>query len=126
YFSQIQSALSIPNASARLERLVRKHLPSLMEATRETLPPTIQYNPPVRADLQAFDLDQVWSVLDAVRRNETPLPPPLKVAEYAYVQDVPFEKPGDTPTDEEREAHFFARRCSYKDGLPDGIERIVL
>lgn len=126
YFSQTQSALSIPNASARLERFVRKHLPSLMEATRDSLAPTIQYNPPVRSDLQGYDLDAVWTVLDAVRRNETPPPRPLKQAEYDYVQDVPFEKPGDTPNDEEREAHFFARRATFKDGLPDGIERVVL
>jgi len=126
YFAQVQSSLSIPNTSARLERLVRKHLPSLNEATHDTLRDTIRYNPPVRSDLHGFDLDDVWAVLDAVRRNETPPPPALRPAEYAYVQDVPVEKPGDSPTDEEQEAHFFARRTSTKEPLPEGIDRIVL
>jgi Domain of unknown function (DUF1998) len=126
YFAQIQSALSIPNTSARLERLVRKHLPSLSEATHETLRDTIKFNPPVRSDLGALNLDSVWAVLDAVRRNETPPPPPLRPAEYAYVQDVAFEKPGDAPDDEEDEAHFFARRFAPKEPLPPGIERVVL
>ncbi len=88
YFAQIQSALSIPNTSARLERLVRKHLASLSEASHDTLRDTIKFNPPVRSDLGALDLDAVWAMLDSVRRNETPAPPPLRPAEYAYVQDV--------------------------------------
>ncbi len=125
YFAQIQSALSIPNTAARLERLVRKHLPSLSEATPDTLRDTIRFNPPVRGDLAGFELDQVWTVLDAVRRNETPPPPPLRPAEYAYIQGVPFEQPGDAPGDEEREAHFFARRFAPPEPLPAGIARIV-
>lgn len=125
YFAQIQSALSIPNMSARLERLVRKHLPFLMEATRDDLRAAIQPRP-IRVDLEAFDLDAIWAVLDAVRRNETPPPPPLRPAEYAYVHDMPFEKPGDAPDDDEEEAHFFARRLAPKEALPVGIERIVL
>lgn len=125
YFAQLQSALSIPNTSARLERLVRKHLPTLIEATRDDLPNVLKYNPPARVDLGGFDLDAVWVVLDAVRRNETPPPPPLRPAEYAFVQGIPFEKPGDSPGDEEKEAHFFARRFKL-DPLPPGIERVVL
>lgn len=126
YFAQIQSALSIPNASARLEKVVRRHLPSLSEATHETLRETIKYNPPVRIDLEGYSLDDVWAVLDAVRRNEIPPPPPIRFAEFQYVQDVPFEKPGDAPNDDEREAHFFARRLARRDPLPGGIERVVL
>src|SRR5262249_43280866 len=51
YFAQIQSALSIPNTAARLERLVRKHLAMLVEVSREDLPSLIKMVPPVRADL---------------------------------------------------------------------------
>lgn len=126
YFAQLASALSIPNTAERLEKLVRKHLPVLEEATREKLPLMLEYNKPVRLDLQGFDLDQVWAVLEAVRRNEMPAPPPLKPAEYAHIQEVPFEQPGDAPSEEEEAAHFFARRLSPKEPLPDGIERVVL
>lgn len=126
YFAQIQSALSIPNTAARLEKLVRKHVASLAEATHETLRDTIKFNPPVRNALEGFSVEQIWTVLEAVRRNETPPPPPLRPAEYDYVQGVPFEKPGDAPTEEEDEAQFFARRFAPKDPLPAGIERVVL
>ncbi|MBK7539404.1 MAG: DUF1998 domain-containing protein [Myxococcales bacterium] len=126
YFSQVQSALSIPNTAARLERAVRKHLPSLAEATADSLAMTLKFNPPARADLGGFRIDQVWTTLEAVRRNETPPPPPLRPAEYEYVQGVPFEKPGDAPDEEEEAAHFFARRLHPRAPLPAGIERVVL
>jgi hypothetical protein len=126
YFSQIESALSIPNAGARLEKLVRKHIASLGEATRDDLPSIIKLVPPVRGDLQDFDLDVVWAVLEAVRRNEVPPPPPLREAEFDYVQEVPLEKPGDAPSDEEAEAKFFARRLAPGTTLPAGIDLVVL
>jgi hypothetical protein len=126
YFGVAQSALSIPNAADRLESLVKKHLPTLIEATREDLASLLKLVPPVKADLGRYSLDQVWGVLDAVKRGEPAPTQPLKETEYAFVQDVPVERPGDAPTDEERAASFFARRLRPKRGLPSGIDRVVL
>jgi hypothetical protein len=51
---------------------------------------------------------------------------PLRDAEYAFVQGLPEERPGDAPNAEERAASFFARRLRPRSPLPDGIDRIVL
>jgi hypothetical protein len=126
YFAQVQSALSIPNTAARLEKLVRKHLATLGETSREGLASLIKLVPPVRNDLKSYDVDTVWAVLEAIRRNETPLPPPLRQAEFAYVQEVAYEKGGEGPTDEEAEAKFFGRRHAPVEPLPRGLERVVL
>ena len=126
YFGVSQSAISIPNAADRLEGLVKKHLPMLNEADLDDLAYQMKKVPPVRADLGGYPVDQVWGVLDAVRRGEPAPTQPLKETEYAFVQDLPVERPGDAPTDEERAASFFARRLEPKRPLPRGIERVVL
>ncbi len=126
YFGVGASALSIPNAAHRLETLVRKHLPILNETTYEDLPSLLRLVPPVKADLGSYPLDQVWGVLDAVRRGEPAPTLPLREPEYAYLQGVPVERPGDAPTADERAAAFFARRLRPKRGLPAGLDRVVL
>ncbi len=126
YFGVAASALSIPNAADRLEGLVRKHLPILNQASHEDLASLIKLVPPVKADLGGYPLDQVWAVLDAVRRGEAAPSLPLRETEYDFVQGLPLERPGDAPTDDERAASFFARRLKPKRPLPDGIERVVL
>lgn len=126
YFGVAASALSIPNAADRLESLVRKHLPLLNEVERDELATLIKVARPVRVDLGGYPLEQVWGVLDAVRRGEPAPSPPLRETEYAFVQGVPEERPGDAPTEDERAASFFARRLKPKHGLPGGIDRVVL
>jgi len=49
-----------------------------------------------------------------------------RAREYAFVQGLPVERPGDAPTDDERAASFFARRLKPKHALPAGIDRVVL
>jgi hypothetical protein len=126
YFAQIESALSIPDASARVERLVRKHLATLMDVGREDLASLIRLAAPLRADLGEVPVTDVWAVLEAVRRGESAPAPALRAAEYAFVQDVPAARAGEGPTDEEEAAHFFARRLVRAQPLPRGIDRIVL
>jgi hypothetical protein len=126
YFGVAASALSIPNAADRLEALVRKHLPTLNEASRDDLASLLKLVPPVKADLGGYLLDQVWGVLDAVRRGEQAPSQPLRETEYAFVQGLPVERPGDAPTDDERAASFFARRLKSTHQLPSGIDRVVL
>src|SRR5262249_33651939 len=118
YFGVAASALSIPNAADRLEALVRKHLPTLNEASRDDLASLLKLVPPVKADLGGYSLDQVWGVLDAVRRGEQAPSQPLRETEYAFVQSLPVERPGDAPTDDERAASFFARRLKSTHPLP--------
>ncbi|MBP8807708.1 MAG: DUF1998 domain-containing protein [Kofleriaceae bacterium] len=126
YFGIAASALSIPNAAERLEKLVRKHLAMLMDVEHGDLAGFIRLAAPLRVDLGTFPTEQVWTVLDAVRRGETIPSPPVREAEYTYVQGVPIERPGDTPTEDERAASFFARRLAPAHRLPTGIERVVL
>lgn len=126
YFGVAASAVSIPNAADRLESLVRKHLPTLNEVSHEDLGSLIRLSPPVRADLGSYPLEQVWNVLDAVRRGEPAPTQPIKETEYAFVQGVPAERPGDAPSEDERAASFFARRLEPKRPLPVGIDRVVL
>ena len=126
YFGVSASALSIPNAADRLAKLVEKHLPNLNEATREELGMMMKIVPTLKADLGSYSVDQVWGVLDAVRRGESAPSQPLRETEYAFVQGLPVERPGDAPTDEENAASFFARRLKPKHKLPAEIDRIVL
>lgn len=126
YFGVAASAISIPNAGDRLESLVKKHLPSLIETSYEELPMLIKLSPPIRADLASFSTEQVWNVLDATRRGEAVMPPPLREAEYAFIQGVPEERPGDAPSAEEQAASFFGRRLKPKRALPRGIDRVIL
>lgn len=126
YFGVSASALSIPNAADRIERLVRKHLPALNEVEEADLAALIRMVPPVRADLGAFPVAEVWPVLDAVRRGESIPAPPVRNAEFAHIQGLPVERPGDMPTEDERAAGFFARRLDARRPLPEGIERVVL
>lgn len=126
YFGVTASALSIPNDAERLERMVRKHLPSLKEASWETLPTLLTLVPPIKADLGGFPIEQVWAALDAIRRGEIAPTLPIRDAEYAFVQGLPEERPGDAPNEDERAASFFARRLRPRSPLPAGIDRIVL
>ncbi len=126
YFGVAASALSIPNAADRLEALVKKHLPTLKEVEHGDLVALIRMVPPVRADLGGYPVDLVWTGLDAVRRGETTPSPPVRDAEFSFVQGLPVERPGDMPTEEERAAGFFGRRLDARQPLPDGIERVVL
>ena len=125
YFGVAMSALSIPNASARLESAVRKHQAMLSETTAEDLPHAIKMFAPIRADLGEFPVEQVWAVLDAIRRGEVPPVPPVRDAEYAFIQGLPFERAGDAPGVDERAAGFFGRRLDLGAHLPPGIERVV-
>ncbi len=124
YFAQVVSALSIPDPSAKLERLVRKHMASLAEATREDLEGQLRFNPPLRKELGGFPVDEIWALLEAVRRGETPPQAPLRDAEMRQLLAAPEEQAGDEPDEEERAAQFFARRM--RGAPPAGIERIVL
>ena len=126
YFAQHQSALSIPDKSARLEKLVQRHLPSLSEAKQDNLAQVIELNPPVRRDLGSYGLDHVWATLQMVRDGGQPLPAPMKTTEYEYVQGVPVEEAGDCPDEEELAASFFARRLRPRTPLPVGVDRVVL
>lgn len=126
YFGVTASALSIPNATEKLQSAVEKHLPMLIKADQDRLAMLVQHAPPIQADLGGYPLEAVWAMLDAVRRGESAPSLPLRETEYAYVQDLPEEKPGDVPTPEERAASFFARRLRPKRPLPSGIERVVL
>jgi hypothetical protein len=128
YFAQVVSALSIPDPAARLEREVRKHLPTLREVGRDKLGTLIELVPDLRTDLSGHDLDEVWRVLDAVRRGETPEPPPLRDSEFRRLVAAPWEKDGEGPDEDERAAGFFARRMKPGPNapLPRGVERVVL
>lgn len=126
YFGVTASALSIPNNAERLERLVEKHIPLLKDASWDTLPTLLGLVPPLKADLASFPVEQVWAVLEARRRGEGAPSAPLRDAEYAYVQGLPEERPGDAPNEDERAASFFARRLRPRSPLPAGIDRIVL
>lgn len=125
YFGVTASAITIPNAADRIEGLVRKHLPTIGDASLEELPVLLKVKL-VKADLGTYSVDQVWNVLEAVRRGDPVPTPPLRDAEYDYMQGVPEERPGDAPDEDERAASFFARRLSAKHRLPSGIDRVVL
>jgi hypothetical protein len=122
YFSQVVSALSIPDPLREIEERVRSVWDVLANATAETLP-TFRTIHKVMAAIAGFSDADVLATVKAIQRQETPERPPIRTAEIRQLRAQPEERPGELPRPED---DFFARRYLPADGLPPGIGRLTL
>jgi hypothetical protein len=123
YFSQVVSALSVPEQGRELENAVRAHWDTLRNADATNLPYARQLNDKLRAAIAAHDDASVLRIVAALREGR-PIPrEPLRTAEYGQFLAQRAEIPGEQPGAGDR---FFARRAVPEDGLPGGISALVL
>lgn len=119
YFSQIESALSIPETGPRLYDLVKVHWNILQVATAATLP-VFRALPEIQ-DIANFGDDEVLKTIERVRNNNPPPRLPIRTAEFLEFVKQPAENTGELPR---RDELFFARRRSKE--TPSGLASIVL
>ena len=123
YFSQVMSALSVPEHGRELEHIVRQHWKILKKVTAANLATAKELDDELRLALAEYDDDAVLQVAVALR-EERPLPrDPLRTAEFKQFVAQKLETGGDLPAATDA---FFARRATPKDGLPAGVSTLVL
>lgn len=125
YFSQVESALSIP--SGETEALMDK-VQSVWDVIGNvnTVDEVAMLRKLVNKAGEALAGFDDAAVLEAVRAEKSDVPldrDPLRTAEYKELIRQPAEHPGELPPEG---AEFFARAVTPKDGLPAGIARVVL
>ena len=123
YFSQVVSALSVPEHGRELEHIVRAHWKLLKKATAANLGTAKELDDELRLALAPYDDASVLAVAEALR-EERPLPrDPLRTAEWKQFLAQRAEDPGDLPAATDA---FFARRATPAGGLPAGVAGLVL
>lgn len=122
YFSQVVSALSVPEPGRELEEAIRGAWDVLKVATKETLPAFRQI-PKVQVALEGHDDAEVLRVVKALQEERQATQLPLRTAEFKQFVASKPEVPGDLPP---LDATFFARTVEPEDGLPGGVERLVV
>jgi hypothetical protein len=122
YFSQVVSALSIPEKGRELENAVKSVWDVLQAATAETLA-AFRAIPKVKNTLDGYTDEQVLDAVESVKSGAPVDQGPLRTAEYIQLVDQSSESPGDIPAEGDL---FFARSFQPEGGLPDRVDRIVL
>jgi len=123
YFSQVMSALSVPEQGREMENAVRTHWDNLRHADAESLPFARRLNDRLREALAPFGDGAVLKVVAALREGK-PIPrEPIRTAEYRQFLEQKRELPGELPTLKDS---FFAREAQPEGGLPPGVARVVL
>ena len=122
YFAQAVSALSIPESNSKLVETVRGLMDVLGNVTLELLPTFRTSIPKLAALGEASDAD-VIDAIEMVKNPEQSDRPPLRTAEYAQFVAQTELILGALPQPDDK---FFAGRFTPPDGLPKGVERVVL
>ncbi|MDY0003266.1 MAG: DUF1998 domain-containing protein [Polyangia bacterium] len=122
YFSQVVSALSIPEKGRELEKAVRSVWDVLQAATPEILA-AFRGIPKVKAALSGYSDDQVLGAVAAIKSGAPVDQGPLRTAEYIQLINQPPVSPGDIA---EPDDLFFARTFEPGEGLPHKVGRVVL
>jgi hypothetical protein len=122
YFSQVVSALSIPEFKSALVEKVKDLQDVLTNATPETLPVLRQAIPKLKVLEGESDAD----ILDAIKKakggtDEPDLP--LRTAEFLELTSQPPYRPGALPAPGDT---FFARRYASPQGAVAGVRQVVL
>lgn len=123
YFSQVVSAISIPEPGRELATKVKSQWEILKGATAATLPAfrTIES---IREVLAGYSDEDVLAVVEALRSNVPAVTEPLRTAEFRQLVSQGPEQPGDLPP---RDEPFFARRAvDPEGGLPSQVAGVVL
>ena len=120
YFSQVESALSIPETGVNLYDELQAQWEIFAHATAATLP-AFRVIEKVQAAIGTFSDAQVLAAVAALKEGRRPERPPLRTSEYLEFLKQPIEKTGDLP---QHDDIFFARRAATTP--PDGIGAVVL
>lgn len=123
YFSQMVSALSIPEPGRELEEALTEHWNTLKVATPETLP-AFRTIPGLKDAIVRFKDDEVLRAIRARQKGaESSGRWPLRTAEFKQFIAQPKERPGELAPESEM---FFAREARCEGKLPVGVARIVI
>lgn len=120
YFSQVESALSIPETGPNVFDAVRSVWDVLQAASDATLSALLQV-PKVNEAVGKFSEMEILETVQAIKENKRPPREALRTAEYKEFLQAPIEQAGDLPSKEEK---FFARTRSGDP--PVGIAQVVL
>ncbi|RMH17505.1 MAG: DUF1998 domain-containing protein [Acidobacteria bacterium] len=121
YFSQVVSALSIPEKDHQIENRLEP-VWDVLQVARESNLPVLREIPKVRSALDGLSDDEVLAAVASKRGAPRPREP-LRTAEYRQLVDQPAEEPGRLPPED---ADLWARRCVPAGGLPSGLAQVVL
>lgn len=121
YYSQVESALSIPDTSHRLSELVQDRWNMLKKVSDASMLHLLIEQLDDLLPLKQWPDGEVLGTIDDVRHERPPVREPLRVTEYRQLISAPAETPGELPADGET---FHARKIAIQD-LP-GISRVVL
>ena len=122
YFSQVVSALSVPEPGKELDDAIEAHWSTLQVANEQTLA-AFRTVPDIGRALEGWSDAEVLAAVAARRGDRQAEREPLRTAEFKQLVSSPMEKPGERPPPE---AEFFARQCQPEDGLPNGVRRLVV
>jgi hypothetical protein len=122
YFSQVVSALSVPDPSAVLDEKVAECWAILIAASRETLG-ALRQIPSIRAALAGFSDEEVLAAVDRKRAGGTGPVEPLRTTEFRQFIASEDETPGELPPEN---AVFFARKVEPLEPLAPGFDQLVL
>lgn len=122
YFSQVVSALSVPEPGKELDDAVEAHWGTLQVANEKSLA-VFRTVPAIEEALKEWTDAEVLAAVEARRGDRQAEREPLRTAEFKQLVGSPIEKPGERAP---AESEFFARTFEPPDGLPTGIERLVL
>ena len=122
YFSQVVSALSVPEPGKELDDAIEAHWSTLQVANETTLA-AFRTVPGIREALEGWSDAEVLAAVEARRGDRQAARDPLRSAEFTQLPAGPLERPGErAPAD----AEFFARTIEPEGGLPVGVKRLVL
>jgi hypothetical protein len=121
YFSQVVSALSVPEPGKEIEEAIQEHWETLKVATPETLSAFLTI-PKIQASVGRYSQTDLLKAISRLHKGAASGRLPLRTAEFTQLVASPPEAAGDLPG---VNASFFARTARLK-ALPDGVARIVL
>lgn len=122
YFSQVVSALSVPDPSAQLDEKVAEQWAILIAANEQTIGAFRQV-PAVKAALAGFSDEDVLAAVARRRAGGTGPVEPLRTTEFRQFIASEDETPGELPPEG---ATFFARKVEPLEPLATGFGQLVL
>ena len=122
YFTQVVSALSIPDPGRELEDAVNSVWDVVKAATSETLA-AFRTIPKVKVALDEYSDASVLAVVEELQGGAQKPKDPIRTAEYKTFLSQRPEALGDIPPADEI---FFARSVVPVGGLPSKISKVVL
>jgi hypothetical protein len=125
YFSQTESALSLPEDRDDLLSAVRSVIDTIKLAdSADDVAFFRRKSESVQQALARYSDAEVAQVLALLKSNRKPKPEPIRLSEYKTFLAQPQERDGELLASQEDE--FFARRMARPKDFPPQFERVVL